>query len=209
MFPPTRHHDLERESVTVSGEKTVHTLVSHVVDFVKDNPCNFSNDFTSPVQHAPQNFRGHLCMQGLRQERATHHKTRGGRIDANVSSHESNIPKICRKLAVLLIRESLDGTSVYDTLSISQGGCNCIFSDDSLSGTGVGSDEHRLVPLDGTDGSFLKLIQLERIRSRGRRRTLVFGYRDIGKIWGNGDLVFHLRGWYKEDGQNMYIMRDF
>lgn len=33
--------------------------VPHVMDFVEDDPLDFPNDLTAPIDHVPKNFSGH------------------------------------------------------------------------------------------------------------------------------------------------------
>lgn len=97
------------------------TFISHVMNFVKDDPRDLTHDFGSTVQHGSQN----LCR---------HDQARGTGVDGNISCHQTNIAKLLQKLSVLLVRQGLDRTGVDDTLLSSKGGGDSKLGDDGFTG---------------------------------------------------------------------------
>lgn len=115
---------------------SVHTCISHVVDFIKDDPRHLPHDFRAPVQHAPQDLKEKhqsdktLSVAQLRQiysllrntvsHFCCHDETGGSGVDGDVTSHQPHVLEFLIHLPVFLVREGLDGTGEDDSLFLSE-----------------------------------------------------------------------------------------
>ena len=96
-----------RHTHTENQQRHNSTFVSHIVNFIENNPGHFTHNFRTTVEHASQNFCGH-------------DKTTGRRVDGHISSHQADIFELFLKFAVLLIAQCFDGAGVDHALFVSQ-----------------------------------------------------------------------------------------
>lgn len=99
------------------------------MNFVKDDPGDFTHDFGSTIQHGSQN----LCR---------HDQARRAGVDGHISCHQTNIAKLLQKLSILLVTQGFDGTGVDDTLLSSKGGSDSKLGDDGFTGGCVGRHQY-------------------------------------------------------------------
>ncbi len=65
----------------------------------------------------------HLCC---------HDETRSGRVDGDITGHQSHVLELFVHLSVLLVGESFDGTGKDHSLLLSEGQCNGISAREGL-----------------------------------------------------------------------------
>ena len=83
------------------------TFVSHVMDFVENDPGNLSSDFRASVKHTSQDLR-------------SHDKTRGRRINRNITGHQADVLELFEEFSIFLITQRLYWCRIDDTLFVSQ-----------------------------------------------------------------------------------------
>lgn len=127
--------------------------VPHVMDFVEDDPLDFPNDLTAPIDHVPKNFSGH-------------DQTWGRLIDGDITSNKTHIMKILLQLSILLIGKCLDRWSVDDSWFVSHTDWNSVLSNSGLTSGSMGTNQHILLRLDSSYGLLLERIQCELVLSR-------------------------------------------
>jgi hypothetical protein len=88
---------------------------------------------------------------------------------------------------------NLDRTRVDDSLVIIEALSDCIFSNNSLSSTGVSRYQDTFVSLNSMNGNFLKGIQREFVFSSRLRWRNMIGNRNIVIAWRYRDLMANLR----------------
>lgn len=77
-------------------------FITHVVNLVKDDPLDLTNNLASPIDHIPQDF-------------SCHDKTGGALVNSHVPSNQSYISKLFLQLTILLVGKCLDRRSVDDS----------------------------------------------------------------------------------------------
>ena len=154
-------------------------LVAHVVDLIEHDPCNFAHNLRTAVKHRTQNLGGH-------------NQTGGGRVDCDISSHQSNVAKFGLELTVLLVTQRLDGTGVDDSLVVLQTLCNRIFSNNSFTRTGVRGDQYTLITLDRHDRHLLEGVESEGPCARGFLRAFMLRDGHVIVVRRQGDLMADL-----------------
>lgn len=75
--------------------------IIHVMDLIKDHPLQINESLRSPIEHGPQDLRGHDQTRGLRRY-------------LDIARDQTNVVKSRLELAELLIGQSLDRRCVND-----------------------------------------------------------------------------------------------
>jgi hypothetical protein len=91
---------LPKSQIRLEGTCDGHTslLITHIVNFVINNPRDLSHDFGAAVEHGAENLSGH-------------DETGGSRVYRHVASHQSHI----FELLLLPINQSINANSRRNT----------------------------------------------------------------------------------------------
>lgn len=124
--------------------------ILHVVDLIEDNPGHLLDHLGPPVEHCPEDLRGHDEASRVRLQR-------------DIAGHQSDIGELLAELPVLLVAQGLERGGVYDPLLVPERHGDGVLGNGGLPRRGVGGDEHRLVALEAGDGDALEGVELERV----------------------------------------------
>jgi hypothetical protein len=89
------------------------TLVTHVMDLVENDPSNLTHDLGTAVKHRTKNlFREDVSTSRQGDEGGTahlgsHDQAGCGRVNRNISRHQSDVSKLRKHLTILLVGKRL------------------------------------------------------------------------------------------------------
>ena len=124
--------------------------VGEVVDLVHDDEREPVEGARAGVDHVPQDLGRHDDDRCLA-------------VDRGVTGEEADVPGAVagEQVAVLLVRQRLDGRGVERLLPAGEGEVDCELPDDGLPRTGRRGDQHPAAGLQGLAGLDLETVELE------------------------------------------------